>query len=426
MTASGRLRGYVAITALLLLAGLLLGRPEPAIIAAPFAITLAAALSGRRPAEVEAQLEVDRERALEGGRVPGRVVVVADRPVAWGVLDPRLPRGLRLDVPAGALSRPLPAGRTEIPVEVVCDRWGGYLPGRVGVRVEDGFGLLTRRTESGERRPLRVYPLGERLERALQPREAQVFAGNRVARQRGEGIEFADIRAFVPGDRVRHVNWRVSARRGELHVNEMHLERNADVVLFLDTFGDLRRARAESTIDLTVRGAAALIDLHLRNRDRVGVVSFGGTLRWLRPSMGQVQLYRLVDALIDTEVVLSYVWKGLEVIPPRTLPPKSLVVALSPLLDDRVVSALFDLSARGHDLALVEIPAESFLEAGPSDADRLAHRVWLMEREMLRDRFRQLGVPLARWEPGTGFSAALDDVREFRRRARSAAAVVPS
>ena len=54
----------------------------------------------------------------------------------------------------------------------------------------------------------------------LRPSETQVFSGNHVARQKAEGIEFADIRQFVAGDRVRHVNWRATARRGELWVNE--------------------------------------------------------------------------------------------------------------------------------------------------------------------------------------------------------------
>ena len=70
------------------------------------------------------------------------------------------------------------------------------------------------------------------------------------------------------------------------------------MVIFLDTFTEVRDA-AGGTLDQAVRGAAALIDAHLRQRDRVGLVGFGGTLRWLRPAMGEVQLYRLVDSLID-------------------------------------------------------------------------------------------------------------------------------
>ena len=68
------------------------------------------------------------------------------------------------------------------------------------------------------------------------------------------------------------------------------------------------------------------------------------------PGTGLVQLYRIVDALLDTEIVLSYYWKEIDVIPRRTLPPNALVIALSPLLDPRSVGALLDLRARGFDL----------------------------------------------------------------------------
>ena len=45
---------------------------------------------------------------------------------------------------------------------------------------------------------LRVYPRIERLRASIVPRQTQPFAGNRVARAKGEGIEFADVRAYAP------------------------------------------------------------------------------------------------------------------------------------------------------------------------------------------------------------------------------------
>ena len=72
--------------------------------------------------------------------------------------------------------------------------------------------------------------------------ETQAFAGSQVARSKGDGVEYADIRDFVPGDRVRSINWRASARRQGLVVNERHPERNTDVVLFVDSFTDVRGA----------------------------------------------------------------------------------------------------------------------------------------------------------------------------------------
>ena len=419
-TTSGRLFAYLGLGGAGLLAGLLLSRPEPVIVAAPLLLAAAVGLALARPPQLQVAVRLDRDRALEGERVELEVEVRALRPTAHLELEVRLPDGL-----AG-----LPAAPEKISSlafgearsyrrPLLCRRWGGRLVGHVRLRVRDPLGFFVFREEARHDLPLRVYPRPEALRRLVRPMETQAFVGNEVSPLKGEGIEFADIRPFVPGDRVRRINWRASARRNGFHVNVMRPERNADVVVFLDTFTDLRPLpEGDSSVELAVRAAAALVDLYLRRRDRVGLVGFGGTLRWLRPATGERQLYRLVDALIDTEVVLSYAWKGLEVIPRRTLPPKSLVVALSPLLDDRTVSALFDLRGRGYDLVVVELTPLAFIPAGRRDTERLAYRLWDMQREALRSRFREMGVAVTTLQSGEPLEAALAAASTFRRGAR--------
>src|SRR5205085_6702532 len=107
-----------------------------------------------------------------------------------------------------------------------------------------------------------------------------------------------------PGDRVRRIDWRASARRRELCVNEFHPERNTDVVVFLDSFNELRRG-GRSTLDLAVRAAAALVREYLRDRDRVGFLAFGGFLSWLVAGSGATQAYRILGAAIGVEVAVS-------------------------------------------------------------------------------------------------------------------------
>ena len=103
--------------------------------------------------------------------------------------------------------------------------------------------------EGRVRRPhrLQIYPRPELLQSLVAPLDTQLATGDLVARVRADGLEFADTRGFVPGDRLRSVNWRASARRGELIVNERHPDRNADVVLFLDSFAEARRRRRGTT-----------------------------------------------------------------------------------------------------------------------------------------------------------------------------------
>jgi len=418
MTASSRVWAYLALGVAGLLAGLLLGRVEPVVLAAPFVAVLTLGLLAARRPSLSVEFRLDRERAIEGDEVEGVLAVASDVPVERLEIELGRPPGLRLLDDPSSLVLGLPqGGERELRVRLRCDRWGGYALGRVRLVARDRFGLFRVERIADLRQPLKVYPSAEEVSRLLKPARTQAFAGNQVSRFKGEGIEFADIRAFAPGDVVRRVNWRVTARRGGLHVNEFHLERNADVVIFLDTFTEVRDA-AGGTLDQAVRGAAALIEAHLRQRDRVGLVGFGGTLRWLRPAMGEIQLYRLVDSLIDTEIVLSYAWKGLEVIPRRTLPPGSMMIAFSPLLDERTLRALSDLSGRGHDVAVVEVSPAEWLRPGTRETERLAFRLWEMEREALRARFQQMGVAVATWRRGTSLVDSLEEVRGFRRQAR--------
>jgi len=415
--ATSKLGAYAGLAAVGLIAALVLGRPEPAALAAPFALLLVVGLSLAEPPKVSALFELDAERQVEGEPVGALLELRAENTVPRLELLLDLPRGLSTDAPNPRLLRLYYGDRPELEYPIRCDRWGAYLVGDVYARTQDRFGLLAFEQKLELPRPLKVYPRGEAVERLLRPLETQSFAGSQTPRVRGEGIEFADLRPFVPGDRIRRVNWRATARRGEPWVNETHPERNTDVVIFLDTFAEARDV-ASGTLDLAVEAAGSLAAHYNEEKDRVGLVAFGGVLNWLTVSTGIVQLYRVLDSLLDAEIFLSYAWKDIDVLPVRTLPPRALVLALTPLLDDRSVRALIDLRARGFDLAVIEISPVPFAEPGTGELDDLAYRLWQLRREALRASYLRNGVPVVEWQRGMPLQAALEEVRTFRRHAR--------
>ena len=410
-----KLGAYAALATAAFLAALFFARTEAAVLGLPFAMVAILGLAMVREPELEVESELERERVLEGEQA---VLAIRLRTTVTArdlELAPVLPAGLTLaedSLPDGVSLRAGEERRVRLRLEA--RHWGAFDVGSLTIRARDRFGLLL--FERGHRRSqtLRVYPRPETLRGMLAPLETQVQAGNSVSRERGDGIEFADVRPFVAGDRVRHVNWRVSARRGELHVNQHHLERNADVVIFLDTFVEVG-APGPTTLDLAIRAAAGLAAHYLRDRDRVGLVGFGGITRWLRPGMGATQLYRLLDSLLDTRAVASYAWKGIDVIPTGILPPKALLLALSPLVDERTVAALFDVRGRGFDVAVIELDPVPFVEPRRDERGALAFRLWLLQRDALRERFRSAGIPVATWNETRPLEAALEEVRLSRR-----------
>ena len=421
--ASPKLVAYATLGGLGLLAALVTGRPELAAIALPFLAVLGAALVLAADPQVEVESMLERDRLLEGDEIGVELRLSAKHTVQRAEVLLVVPPALSLVDGRNPTATPVSARKpATLDLRLRPERWGVFDLRDVHVRARDFFGMFIWTSQVRGQTPgmsLRVYPRPEALPHLLRPAETQLFSGDELSRRKGEGIEFADLRPFTFGDRMRRVNWRVSARRGDLWVNEQHPERNADVVVFLDSFAEARRG-AHGTIEPAVRAASALTERYLRRRDRVGLVSFGGTLRWLLPGTGATQLYRIIDALLDTRILLSYAWKSIDIVPVRTLPPQALVIAITPLLDERAVGALLDLRARGFDLAVVEVSPLPFVDPGRGRSRDVAYRLWRLQRDALRAEYAAAGVPVAEWRDGEPLAAPIEEVTAFRRHARLA------
>ena len=419
LSASPRLGPYTALAVIALVAALAAGRPELAAFAMPFALLVAIALGGLAPPSLDGSLRLERDSALEGETVRA-IGTVTGGDAAAGV-ELHLPAAGRVSAAPESTAFWLPRGeRREVEFELAVQRWGVHGVGPAMVRARDQLGAFVLEGPLGEARELRAYPAVERLRSLVAPLRTRPVLGSQVSRERGDGIEFADLRPLMPGDRVRSINWRATSRRRVPYVNVQHPEQSADVVLFLDTFAEAEHA-GEGTLDAAVQAASALASAYLARRDRVGAVSFGAELRWLTPSAGTRQLYRIVDALLASDARLSFAWRDVTHLPRLLLPPRALVVALSPLLDARGTGALLDLRARGYDLAVVEVSPLALTPADEAGAHRLPLRLWRLQRDALRARFEALGVPVARWEhPRTPLDLPIEEVIRFRRHARPA------
>jgi hypothetical protein len=137
--------------------------------------------------------------------------------------------------------------------------------------------------------------------------------------------------------------------------------------------------------------------------------------------MGTTQRYRLVETMLETGVEPTYTWRDVNLIPARILPTAALVIGLTPLVDPRFIAALEDLRGRRFDVAVVEVDPVPLVTPGRSETDRLAYRLWLLEREVLRAQLVARGIGVATWGD-TDLDTALQEVRTFRRYARQARA----
>ena len=390
----------LALAGWALFLGIFAGRADLIVAAVP---PLAALVLGRRQAStsaVRATHALSSDRLVEDERVTVSVTLRSQAPGLVEVLEP-LPaeEEMRWEYTLRC------AGRQRVLLGGLhLRRWGA-----LGLAAAEGFSRASH--------AVAVYPYLAPLKHLPRPLRTQTFVGNYVSPAQGEGIEPGDIRPFVPGDQVRHVNWRATLRLGALHVTQHHRERNADVVLLLDTLSDVGPP-GQSVVDTAARGATALAAAYLARKDRVGLIEYGGQLRWVRPGSGRGQFQRLADALLDAAVVFTYVTRDLELIPRRILPPQALVLALSPLLDGRFVRAATDLAARGFDLVVIAVsPVAAARAAAPRGrVNDLAARLWALERRAALDDLRRRGLTVVDWDGVAPLDAALAGLRRPRLR----------
>ena len=276
-------------------------------------------------------------------------------------------------------------------VAASAERWGRYpIRARVDVIARGGLLAGTATVDAAE---IGVFPVVPPQPTAIPQTELPDRLGTHLTRHIGPGVEYADIRAYVPGDQLRTVNWPVSARRGSLHVTERLTDRAADVVVLLDTSAQAPGPASAAT-ERTARGAAQVVQSALRNGDRAGIVALGGRRpRWLGADIGRRQFYRVLDTVLG-------VGGGFETTTGTLAPPRCRSSRarswsrFSTLLDTEFALALIDLRKRGHIVVAVDV-----LEGAPfeGEQDPLVARMWALQRSAMYRDMGSIGVDVVSW-----------------------------
>jgi len=373
----------------LALAGLLLAtltrRPEFAGLAAPALLLLGGGHS-KLPTRFLVRTRVASSQLYEGEI--GAVDVTVDDTE----LDKRwmLQAGRGVE-PASATG----AGGAAARFEFTVPRWGRRQLGSVTLVLHDRWRLSEARAVL-ELPGVDCYPHPAMQRTRVVLSKLPNRLGEHAARVAGEGTEFTGVREYVPGDRQRAINWPATTRRGRLQVNTFAAERSQDIVLVVDATSDVGTP-GSSALDLGLRGAAGAAQAYLDGRDRVGVICYQwGGARWLAPSLGRRQVYKIIDTMLSADAGWAR-GDAFNRLPRAALPPGSLVVVFSPLLDQRFVETLRDMRERGFALFVVDV-----LTAQPparrTFTDAMTRRIWRMEQQAIRFSLRELGIPVVHWD----------------------------
>lgn len=391
------------------------GQPYMAVLAVPFVIALVLGLRRVGPVEVRTQVRVDRDRLVEGDTLTARVRV------EWtGTLDARLMLHRLTGVTHASEGETTKGYRgvatIDLPVRLKASRWGRHGLGEIWVRLRLPFGLLTWTGKVGSGPSIRVLPSAERLDRILHPRDSRAVWGQHPSRRLADGHEFAELHPYVPGDRLRDLNWAATARLRRPVVNRHHPELAGEVVVALDAFNDGSAGSIEA-LSRAARTAWALTSVHLRANDKVGLVGLGSSMEWLPPASGRLARYRLLDALLKVGGAAADRVATMRRYPP--VPGSALVILLTPLHTRGALEAASTWRTRGRSVVVVVIDAVEAAGPATSESERLGRRLWGLERQRRVDELEALGVPVVvvpSEGPITPAIAALGKFRQLRGR----------
>lgn len=296
-------------------------------------------------------------------------------------------------------------------VAAVAQRWGRYvIAARVDVIARGGLLAGTAVVDAAD---VIVFPLTPPQSTPIPRTPLLDRLGAHLTAHVGPGVEYADIRPYVPGDQLRAVNWPVSARRRQLHVTERLTDRAADVVVLIDSYRQPAGPATEAT-ERTVRGAAQVVQTALRYSDRAGIVALGGNRpRWLGADIGQRQFYRVLDTVLGAGDGFENTTGTLA--PRAAVPAGAIVIAFSTLLDTEFALALIDLRKRGHVVVAVDI-----LDRSPfaDEQDPLVDRLWALQRSAMYRDMASIGVDIVSWQDGHTLEQSMGVLPDRRRRVR--------
>jgi uncharacterized protein (DUF58 family) len=398
-------------------------RPDVLLASAPMVVVAAWSVLARPEADIDARVVLRRRSLREGESTALRLTVsgpgadevaVGYAASAWAELKPD--RGV-----IAVLDRA--SSVAEVDVEATMTRWGHHELGPasiVGLGPWAAYQWGPARVEPVDVEVLPVAPVFDSS--APMPHPQGIVGIDRSARL-GEGSEFSTIRPFQTGDRLRRIHWPSTLRSRTVNVTATYADQDSQVIVVVDATNDLGVSGgihgSASTLDATVRSAAALCEHYVRRGDRVALNVTGSDRSvHVRASTGRVHLRRMLSSLARVTPG-GLVPDGVD--PRMRLDPGALVFICSPLISPASMERAVDLARRGLSLVVVDTLPDTVshrpeAESPGDDAISLAWRIRMLQRDAEVRRVATLGVPVVAWRgPGS-----LDQVlRQVSRRARA-------
>ena len=181
----------------------------------------------------------------------------------------------------------------------------------------------------------------------------QQMAGHYQSVFKGRGMSFDEVRLYTPGDDPRTIDWNVTARTGEPHVKVYTEERELSVLILMDSSGNMGfGTQGAQKRRVAARLAAMMAFSAIKSGDRVGLITFGGTInKYVPPKKGRTHVLRLIDEILTEEgrgegANVEQALQFLNKVTRR----KVVVFLISDFLSNSSFEHALNVSSRRHDL----------------------------------------------------------------------------
>ncbi len=187
-----------------------------------------------------------------------------------------------------------------------CRKRGVHRIGPIKLVMKDRMGMVFEEQEIPSYTEILVYPSYKdvrKLEALGAKRVLSRLFGVHRTRQKGIGVEFFGLRDYFPMDDFRRIDWKATARTGDLIVREFESERNIKVMLLLDCSISMGGGLPDNTkLDFAIRAAVMLAKVALERKDEVGLAAFSDKVyQYVPPKPGKDYFYKILEALAFVE-----------------------------------------------------------------------------------------------------------------------------
>lgn len=275
---------------------------------------------------------------------------------------------------------------------------GRYYIGPTEVIMRDRLGLhYYKRTLKAQTEVL-VYPTWKdvrRMEALGKQRQLGLMFGAHRTKTVGMGADFAGFREYVPGDEFRLIDWKTSAKTGDMVIRQYEMEKNIQVICMVDTSGSMGNGYPENTkLEYAIRAAVLLTHIGLERKDLVGTCVFSDIVHgFAPPSTRPNHMYNVLEVLAeaepkgwsDYETAIQYVVNNTK--------KRSLFIWMTDLEESPapLLNAMKTLVANGHK-AMVISPFGPWFEApvgqfGPVEkvlAEAVSEELWERRNKIAR------------------------------------------